>query len=111
MKVDICSFVYLLFPAENEASVPAAEKPKPLTELAPVPSLDTLFGNIEELKTKYEEQVAEFAKSQEVNKARLDQALEEKLRARKSRRIVVELDGGKLDVDLEKGYKKLAGIF
>lgn len=66
-------------------------KPKPLTELAPIPAQDVLFGNIEELKTKYEKQVAEFSKAQDVNKARVDQALQDKLRARRSRRKRVEL--------------------
>ena len=70
-----------------------------------MPSVDTLFGNIEELKVKYEEQLAEFSKAQNVNKARVDQALQEKLRERRSRKITIELD----QEDLEKGYKKLTG--
>lgn len=83
-------------PGENETAVAPADgqappKPKPLTELAPVPTQDALFGNIEELKTKYEEQVAEFSKAQDVNKARVDQALEDKLRERRNRRKRVEL--------------------
>ena len=66
-------------------------KVKPLIELAPVPDMDVLFGNIEELKTKYEEQVAQFSKAQEVNKARLDQALQDKLQARRIRKQAIEL--------------------
>lgn len=56
-----------------------------------MPTQDALFGNIEELKSKYEEQVAEFSKAQDVNKARVDQALEDKLRERRNRRKRVEL--------------------
>ena len=81
---------------------------KPLIELAPVPNMDVLFGNIEELKTKYEEQVAQFSKAQDVNKARLDQALQEKLQARRIRKQAIELqDTSELAKGVTNGIGKL----
>ena len=85
-----------------------AMKVKPLIELAPVPNMDALFGNIEELKTKYEEQVAQFSKAQDVNKARLDQALQEKLQARRIRKQAIELqDTSELAKGVTSSFGKL----
>lgn len=83
-------------------------KVKPLTELEPAPNMDVLFGNIEELKTKYEEQVAQFAKAQDVNKARLDQALQDKLRARRIKKQAIELqDTSELAKGVTSSLEKL----
>lgn len=76
-------------PAEAEASggdSADASKPVPLSELAPPPNQEDLFGNIDQLKKQHEEELAEFEKQQELNKARVEQGLQEKLRARRSRR-------------------------
>ena len=43
-------------------------------------------GDIEGLKKQHEQEMEEFQKQQEVNKARMDAGLQEKLRARRSRR-------------------------
>jgi len=56
----------------------------PSEELAPAP--DQLFGNIDELKKKHEQEMTEFNKTQDTNKARMEQGLEEKLKARRNRR-------------------------
>lgn len=76
-------------PAEAEAgedSADAPPKPVPLSELAPPPNQEDLFGNIDQLKKQHEEELAEFEKQQELNKTRVEQGLQEKLRARRSRR-------------------------
>ena len=57
-----------------------------MSELAPAPTQEDLFGNIDQLKKQHEEELAEFEKAQEMNKARQEQGLQEKLRARRSRR-------------------------
>ena len=71
-------------------STDAAPKPVPLSELAPPPNQEDLFGNIDQLKKQHEEELAEFEKQQELNKARVDQGLQEKLRARRSRRRKIQ---------------------
>lgn len=76
--------------AEAGADSAAATKPVALSELAPPPSQEDLFGNIDELKKQHEEELAEFEKAQELNKARVDQGLQEKLRARRSRRRKIQ---------------------
>ena len=43
-------------------------------------------GDINNLKKQHEQEMEEFSKQQEVNKARLEQGLQEKLRSRRSRR-------------------------
>jgi len=58
--------------------------PLPSAELAPAP--DALFGNIDELKQQHEREIAEFNKAQDLNKARMEQGLQEKLAARRSRK-------------------------
>lgn len=55
-------------------------------ENTPAPTQEDLFGNIDQLKKQHEEELAEFEKAQEMNKARVEQGLQEKLRARRSRR-------------------------
>lgn len=79
-------------PAEAEAGEgnAAASKPAPLSELAPAPTQEDLFGNIDQLKKQHEEELAEFEKAQEMNKARVEQGLQEKLRARRSRRRKIQ---------------------
>ena len=75
--------------AEEQGS--STSKAVPLTELAPAPSEADLFGDIDQLKKKHEEELAEFQKAQEMNKARVEQGLQEKLRARRSRRRKLEV--------------------
>ncbi|XP_077993643.1 uncharacterized protein LOC144447481 [Glandiceps talaboti] len=63
-----------------------APTPLPSNELAPPPDTSDLFGNIEDLKRQHQEQMIQMEKSQQVNKARADQDLQEKLALRKKRR-------------------------
>lgn len=81
-------------PADGGEGSPAdaegASKRVPLSELAPAPAAEDLFGNIDQLKKQHEEELAEFEKAQEMNKARVQQGLQEKLRARRSRRRKIE---------------------
>lgn len=72
-----------LRPAQD---VPPAPTPVPLSELAPPPNNEALFGNIEQLKKQHEKEISDFQKAQEMNKARLQQGLEAKLAARRNRR-------------------------
>ena len=76
--------------AEAGADNAAGPKPAALSELAPPPSEEDLFGNIDQLKKQHEEEMAEFEKAQELNRARVDQGLQEKLRARRSRRRKIQ---------------------
>jgi len=69
----------------DEGQAPAPT-PLPLNELAPPPSQEDLFGNIEELKKQHEAEQAQLEKVQETNKARMEQGLQEKLRRRRSKR-------------------------
>lgn len=55
-------------------------------DLPPPPSQEEIFGNIEHLKKEHEKAMEEFDRTQETNKARIDQALQEKLEARRTRR-------------------------
>ena len=66
---------------------PPEQQPVPLSDLAPPPSSEELFGNIEELKEAHKQQIEEFEKAQSLNKTRMDQGLQEKLRARRSKRV------------------------
>ncbi|BFZ25738.1 hypothetical protein BsWGS_28777 [Bradybaena similaris] len=63
-----------------------APTPLPLSELAPPPSQEELFGNIEQLKEQHQQERAQIEKIQEANKARMEQGLQEKLRQRRSQR-------------------------
>lgn len=66
--------------------IPHAPTPVPLSELAPLPSEDELFGNINQLKQEYEKDTAEFIKAQQLNKARMEQGLQAKLEARRHKK-------------------------
>ena len=77
---------------DQEKEETAASKPVTLSELAPPPSEKDLFGDIDQLKKQHEEELAEFEKAQELNKARVEQGLHEKLRARRSRRRKIQED-------------------
>ncbi|GFN93200.1 hypothetical protein PoB_001970600 [Plakobranchus ocellatus] len=68
-----------------------APTPLPLNELAPPPSQEDLFGNIEQLRKQHEQEMAQIEKTQETNKARMEQGLQEKLRQRRSRRKRMEV--------------------
>ncbi|ELT99416.1 hypothetical protein CAPTEDRAFT_168266 [Capitella teleta] len=61
--------------------------PLALNELAPLPDDNALFGDIDELKKQHEQEMQDFKKTQDVNKARMEQGLQEKLRARRSRQV------------------------
>jgi len=83
-------------PTESASQEPLEEsKPRvkavPLSELAPAPNQEDLFGNIDQLKKKHEEEIAEFEKAQEMNKARVEQGLQERLQARRNRRKRMQL--------------------
>jgi hypothetical protein len=69
-----------------DSSGPSAITPLPLNELAPTPTMDDLFGNIDELKKQHEDNVRELQRQQEMAKARVDQDLQSKLAKRRSRR-------------------------
>ena len=69
-----------------DESGPPAQEAVPLSELAPPPSSEELFGDIAQLKDEHKQQLEEFEKAQSLNKARMDQGLQEKLRRRKSKR-------------------------
>eukprot|EP00794_Sanderia_malayensis_P019576 gene19576-21507_t len=77
-------------PVQSEAG-PPTNQAVPLSDLAPPPTSEELFGNISELKQAHKNQLADFEKAQTVNKTRMEQGLEEKLRARKSKRRRVNL--------------------
>ncbi|XP_078327394.1 uncharacterized protein LOC111115419 isoform X1 [Crassostrea virginica] len=70
---------------QPEQDVGPAPTPVPLSELAPPPDNEALFGNIEQLKKQHEKEISDFQKAQEMNKARLQQGLEAKLAARRNR--------------------------
>ena len=74
------------FFSSTDESGPPAQQAVPLSELAPPPSSEELFGDITELKETHKQQLAEFEKAQDLNKTRMDQGLQEKLRARRSKR-------------------------
>ncbi|KAF6039638.1 hypothetical protein EB796_002056 [Bugula neritina] len=60
--------------------------PVPLKELVQTPNKEDLFGDAQELYKKHQENLEELEKNRMINKARQEQGLEEKLRARRSRR-------------------------
>lgn len=55
-------------------------------DLAPAPNMELLFGDVERLKEQHEREMKELKEAQDLNKSRMQQGLEEKLRARRSRR-------------------------
>ncbi|CAD5125151.1 DgyrCDS13394 [Dimorphilus gyrociliatus] len=55
-------------------------------DLAPAPNMELLFGDVERLKEQHEREMKELQQAQDINKARMQSGLEEKLRARRSRR-------------------------
>ncbi|CAG5130832.1 unnamed protein product [Candidula unifasciata] len=63
-----------------------APTPLPLSELAPPPSQEDLFGNIEQLKEQHQQERAQIERIQEANRARMEQGLQEKLRQRRNQR-------------------------
>lgn len=58
----------------------------PLSQLAPAPSQEQIFGEMDSLKKQHEKDVQEFEKAQEMNKTRTEQGLQEKLAARRNKR-------------------------
>ncbi|ESO90962.1 hypothetical protein LOTGIDRAFT_122423, partial [Lottia gigantea] len=77
---------YLINTLTPDEASPSAPTPLPLEELAPAPSTEELFGNIEQLRKQHEQEMKEFEKAQEMNKARMEQGLQDKLRERRIRR-------------------------
>ena len=57
-----------------------------LSELAPAPSDNDLFGNVNQLEIMHRKQMEEFDKARELNKAKQEQGLKDKLRERQSKR-------------------------
>ncbi|GFQ66527.1 uncharacterized protein TNCT_386131 [Trichonephila clavata] len=68
------------------SAVPPAPTPVPVSDLAPMPTNEEIFGKIDELRKKHAVEMADFEKAQTINKARTTQGLQEKLQARRSRR-------------------------
>ncbi|KAL4216440.1 hypothetical protein ACF0H5_024165 [Mactra antiquata] len=62
-----------------EEPMPPAPTPLPLNELAPCPSESDLFGNIDSIKEEHAKHIEGFEKTQQMNKARMEQGLQEKL--------------------------------
>ena len=62
----------------------------PLSELAPPPSNDQVYGDVDGLMKQHEEELAEFDRAKQRAKERTEQDLKEKLRQRRSRRRKVE---------------------
>lgn len=60
--------------------------PLPLSELAPIPSEEDIFGDISQLKEAHRKNEEEFRKAQDLNKARMEQGLQAKLAQRRHRR-------------------------
>ncbi|XP_071826424.1 uncharacterized protein [Apostichopus japonicus] len=60
--------------------------PLPTEELAATPSMNDIFGNIEDLKKQHEEQMKQITEQQELSKARANEDLQAKLAQRRSRR-------------------------
>ena len=77
-------------PTEDGQSPSEVGEAPPAETDAPAPTQEDLFGNIDQLKKQHEEELAEFEKAQEMNKARVEQGLQEKLRARRSRRRKIQ---------------------
>ncbi|XP_022242319.1 uncharacterized protein LOC106460009 [Limulus polyphemus] len=76
--------------------MPPAPTPVPLTDLAPPPSNEEIFGKIDELKKRHETQVQDFQKSQAMNHARMEVGLKEKLNARRNRRNRLQMHSEEL---------------
>ncbi|XP_023224348.1 uncharacterized protein LOC111625436 [Centruroides sculpturatus] len=60
--------------------------PLPISDLAPMPSNEEIFGKIDELRKRHAAEMEEFKKAQTLNKARMVQGLQEKLEMRRNRR-------------------------
>ncbi|PVD36402.1 hypothetical protein C0Q70_03385 [Pomacea canaliculata] len=71
---------------------PPASTPLPANELAPPPSAEELFGKIQQLKEQHKKEMEEFDEVQETNKTRMEQGLQEKIRARKNRRMAAMIE-------------------
>lgn len=63
----------------------------PLSELAPTPSDNELFGNVQELKKIHKKQLYDLEKAQEKNKTRQEHDFQERLRKRQSKRRKLKL--------------------
>lgn len=72
--------------AEEGTSDDTGPTPLPTEELAATPSMNDIFGNIEELKKQHEEQMKQLTEQQELSKARANEDLQAKLAGRRSRR-------------------------
>ncbi|XP_076324439.1 uncharacterized protein LOC143232658 [Tachypleus tridentatus] len=76
--------------------IPPVPTPVPLTDLAPPPSNEEIFGKIDELKKHHELHVQDFQKSQAMNHARMEVGLKEKLNARRNRRNRLQMHSEEL---------------
>lgn len=70
---------------QNQPMLPPPT-PLPLSQLAPMPSQNDLFGDISELKEQYKKNTEDFNKVQEMNKIRMEQDLQCKLQARRHKK-------------------------
>ncbi|XP_067942320.1 axoneme-associated protein mst101(2)-like isoform X2 [Watersipora subatra] len=73
-------------PPSTEIEADQPFNPVPLKELVQAPNKEDLFGDAQELYKRHQENLEELEKNQMVNKARQEQGLEEKLKARRSKR-------------------------
>jgi len=63
------------------------DKPKPLDELAPQPSKQELFGDLDSVMAEYKKQQEQLVSGQEAARARQQSEFQERLRKRKSRKM------------------------
>ena len=80
----------------NDNHAPAV-KLIPLSELAPTPSDNELFGNVQELKKIHKKQLYDLEKAQEKNKTRQEHDFQERLRKRQSKRRKLKLQQEQVD--------------
>lgn len=94
--------------SEEPADVPNIPdfQPVPLSELAPAPSQDQVLGSVDELMKQHEEELEEFNKMKEKNKARTEQDLKEKLRQRRSKKRKLQLQAIQEEMVKQEGDEK-----
>ena len=76
---------------ESDAADIPDFQPIPLSELAPAPSQEQVIGSVGELMKQHQDELEDFNKAKEKNKARAEQDLKEKLRQRRSRKQKLQM--------------------
>ncbi|KAK3597898.1 hypothetical protein CHS0354_042235 [Potamilus streckersoni] len=71
---------------QNEQKDLPPPTPIPKGQLAPPPSMEDIVGKMDKTKQEHEKAMSELLHTQEINKARQEQGLEEKLEQRRRRR-------------------------